>query len=1267
MGQQELTDASGGCAEEAASPESSSADAALAFGPGAGEAQPPHRCHPQFQPPQQQLPPGVSGASWAAKRPLTATPPPAAAPPVSGKNGFRPSNAESHSAAGHSASVKTAKTRGGGQRSGGVGLLGLKAACAVRPLARSLYRWSSRIFAAAVAVGILATTALDMHRTRPDIAFVAALGMQLLMLLLAQAALRVPRWRRQLRGYLHGRLLGFSHRLGDDSHGGGRRGALGHEDSHLFHLRRRAEFGDDFAPHCLSGAAGATGTFGGGGSLSWSCQPASSKWILKKAAPSAPWAPSFWRRLRLGCARRRRGKGGPSHAAREAAPATPASGGVSQTLFPLRPAASGLPVQLPDAAGAGAGQCEAGAAGGFVLAAAREDRLRLGNGSSSAEAGTSCVGWPETGGSAALGSATAAGGGLSQSGAAEEGPRRFASDDLGRVWLGGGFGDSRAAARRALRLGRLGRVGLAGTSSLRCWVGENARRGARGERAAATEAVSAAGTPLGGESTPCVVVRYSSEVEALRVHQSLRRIVSQETVEDSLLKRGGLEWRLRLLLLQLEGDLHANTGSLLELAAEEEEDKEKHVYKARRVVGLLLQVVVTACRAWLVPLLHSPASLLALLSRTLAWCGVWLWATTYMQRSPGEKGLLTWNFSGLPDAYSFVEAVFVWMVTADYCVGLLLAEAPLAFVLSPYSLIDLATLPIAGYFIRTVFTDPRAHSCPWLLVLGWLRFLRLVRTERVLSACFPTLSVVTLRVVSIGVSWLMFVLTFAGGIFVLEAPDEAHNYTNVYDLCFYAVVTVMTVGYGDFTPLTAAGRGLAMCVIVSAFAYLPGEIQRLMEALREPRTLYGTLPASDEDYLCLVGPIQPAQFSAFCVEVGRGFPGSATCLMLITPLPVAAYVDACQAAIKACGVRVCIRGGARGSLLPSAIRPACSEARAVFVFSNSRPYPAGFKAAAAPSKGRGGSADGAAIAAGSGESVETREQEEDQMTLLRFLGARTACFPLRPISVQLLHDHRKGLVQDMGAYATLCISELKMKMLGRSCAECPGFIPLVAGWFVFNKVQRHKPWRMPYLTRRSREDLASYERGTGYSIYRMEFPECMRGLAFHELVKLLYVNYDVFLLGLISLSNHLFLNPSNCVIGAERPATGGGSFADDPSAVFSGVVLASSLEVVARLSTLKEFGVEPAARRGASSFSVQFQRSDAPQPFAGRYTPPRVLAETESMLLLDSNAPLRGAWRGSADGRSRMVLSVSGLQEQWARPCCLARSFLSLKARARPR
>ncbi len=119
-----------------------------------------------------------------------------------------------------------------------------------------------------------------------------------------------------------------------------------------------------------------------------------------------------------------------------------------------------------------------------------------------------------------------------------------------------------------------------------------------------------------------------------------------------------------------------------------------------------------------------------------------------------------------------------------------------------------------------------------IVVLPFLRPLRVVRSVRSLRALRA------LRLASFlgsgahharailrkqGLSYVLLVAVFI--VFVtagLEVAFEAHargaTITNYGDALWWAIVTVTTVGYGDKVPLTAAGRGVAVFLMLTGIA-----------------------------------------------------------------------------------------------------------------------------------------------------------------------------------------------------------------------------------------------------------------------------------------------------------------------------------------------------------------------------------------------------------------------------------------------------------------
>lgn len=87
----------------------------------------------------------------------------------------------------------------------------------------------------------------------------------------------------------------------------------------------------------------------------------------------------------------------------------------------------------------------------------------------------------------------------------------------------------------------------------------------------------------------------------------------------------------------------------------------------------------------------------------------------------------------------------------------------------------------------------------------------------------------------------------------------------------------------------------------------------------------------------------------------------------------------------------------------------------------------------------------------------------------------------------------------------VCIQHIKMKLMAKSCAGCPGFVTLVTNLF-------HQP--LPDLESALSEvaeecgsddhpemaNMKHYFRGSAYQLYRLEFPDCFHGKAWEIVV-----------------------------------------------------------------------------------------------------------------------------------------------------------------------
>lgn len=152
---------------------------------------------------------------------------------------------------------------------------------------------------------------------------------------------------------------------------------------------------------------------------------------------------------------------------------------------------------------------------------------------------------------------------------------------------------------------------------------------------------------------------------------------------------------------------------------------------------------------------------------------------------------------GARDACELVVNVTWVMFVVDYVVMLVLAEQRVRWFLR--HLLDLAAVALP--FLRP------------------LRLLRLVQLFRVLqhTTGAAVRGRVTLYVV---VTTALLVFVSALAVFDVERHAPGATIVSFGDALWWAMETITTVGYGDLTPVTEAGRLIAVGVMVGGIALL---------------------------------------------------------------------------------------------------------------------------------------------------------------------------------------------------------------------------------------------------------------------------------------------------------------------------------------------------------------------------------------------------------------------------------------------------------------
>jgi voltage-gated potassium channel len=175
-----------------------------------------------------------------------------------------------------------------------------------------------------------------------------------------------------------------------------------------------------------------------------------------------------------------------------------------------------------------------------------------------------------------------------------------------------------------------------------------------------------------------------------------------------------------------------------------------------------------------------------------------------------------------PDVRSLVakiDLIILYIFAVEYLLRFVAAPDKLKYLFSFYSLIDLiAILPML-----TGITD-----VSFIRILRWFRILRLLRFIEG-KALFGNLdredsSIVTRILFTI----FSIIFIYSGLIYQVEHPVN-HQFGTFFDAVYFAVATMTTVGFGDITPISDAGKLMTVLMILSGIALIPWQLGDLIK------------------------------------------------------------------------------------------------------------------------------------------------------------------------------------------------------------------------------------------------------------------------------------------------------------------------------------------------------------------------------------------------------------------------------------------------------
>ncbi|MGF1540446.1 MAG: ion transporter [Pleurocapsa sp.] len=175
--------------------------------------------------------------------------------------------------------------------------------------------------------------------------------------------------------------------------------------------------------------------------------------------------------------------------------------------------------------------------------------------------------------------------------------------------------------------------------------------------------------------------------------------------------------------------------------------------------------------------------------------------------------------SNLQATLDILDLAILIIFTIEYTLRFWSANNKTKFVFNFFSIIDLvAILPLFLGWMDLRF----------IRIFRWFRILRIVRFWKFETKLFGIKAQDGIVLARIFLTLFSLIFVYAGLIYQVEHEVNDGGLHNFFDAFYFVVVTMTTVGYGDVTPLSQAGRAMTLLMIFTGVLFIPWQLSELI-------------------------------------------------------------------------------------------------------------------------------------------------------------------------------------------------------------------------------------------------------------------------------------------------------------------------------------------------------------------------------------------------------------------------------------------------------